>query len=159
MDDAESPNAADATRLVQPQLPSIKVEDLRSWSPSRYYYESAGARSTRMIIESSSYHTTPCNSPRPESFLNPHDGKPIDADYISQEISPEIVARSCGSCLTQSIQAGSRNQNRRVRVGETRPGSSQAAKELVRRNSPDETPEEKRHSSSHEMVVQAKISG
>jgi hypothetical protein len=159
MDKAESRNASDGTHLAPPQLPSIKVEDLRSWSPSRYSYESAGARSTRMIIESSSYQTTPCNSPPPESFQNPHDEQSIDADYISQKISQQRERRSCTNNRSQSIHVGSTNNNRRVQIGETRPCNLAATKELLRRNSLDERPGENNKALHHETAVPAKVSG
>jgi hypothetical protein len=157
MDKAESRNASDGTHLALP--PSIKVEDLRSWSPSRYSYESAGARSSRMIIESSSYQTTPCNSPRPESFQNSHDEQSIDADYVSQEISQQRETRSCTNNRSQSIHVGSTNNNRRVQARETRPCNLAATKELLRRNSLDERPGENHKALHHEMAVPAKVSG
>jgi hypothetical protein len=159
MDKAESRNASDATHVAPPQLPSIKVEDLRSWSPSRYSYESAGAKSTRMVIESSSYQTTPCNSPRPESFQNPHDEQSVDADYMSQEISQQRERRSCTNNRSQSIQVGSTSNNRRVQVRETRPCNLATTKELLRRKSLDERPGENRKALPHDTAVPEKASG
>ena len=64
MDRERVQNTLDDGHLCPPQQkPStlLRVEDLRSRPYPRY--ESAGARSTRMIINSASYETTPTDSP------------------------------------------------------------------------------------------------
>lgn len=65
MDEIGPKSTTDASHLIPPQLLSHRVEDIKFRSQPRY--ETAGGRASRMIIESSSYQTTPCSSP-PNEF-------------------------------------------------------------------------------------------
>ncbi|KFZ19417.1 hypothetical protein V501_00671 [Pseudogymnoascus sp. VKM F-4519 (FW-2642)] len=108
MDNESTPSALGTMHHGSPQLPlPLKVGDLRSWSPSQYSYQGDGARSSRIIIESSSYHTTPCGSPPKESPTTPCGSPPkesppnldvkriADEDYTPQEIFREREQRNC----------------------------------------------------------------
>lgn len=119
MDKESTPSALGAMHRTSPQLPlPLNVGDLRSWSPSQYSYESAGARSSRIIIDSSSYHTTPCGSPPQESPQNLNVKRIADADYMPQEISRQREQRNCA--ISDNRQANRRNNSRRNKVEEAR---------------------------------------
>lgn len=61
MDEKSSHSTTETSHLIPQQLLLHRVEDLKS--RPQPHYESAGARATRMVIELSSYRTTPCSSP------------------------------------------------------------------------------------------------
>jgi hypothetical protein len=154
--DKESPRSApDAMYLAPPQVPSLKVEDVRSWSPSHYSYQSAGARSTRMIIESSSYQTTPYGSPPKESLQSPNVERFGEAGCAPQEIARSSERRSYANSPSHSVQVD-RNSNCRDKVGETQPCDLAATKELLRGTALDERPAEKHNVSTHVKVVPKK---
>lgn len=119
MDNESIPSALGGMHRASPQLPlPLGAEDLRSWSPSRYSYESAGARSSRIIIESSSYHTTPCGSPPKESPQNLNVKRIDNADHMPQEISRQKERRNCA--ISDNPQANRRRNSRRDKVEEAR---------------------------------------
>jgi hypothetical protein len=68
MKEEPSCSTADASHLIPPQLLLHRIEDIKYRPPQQY--ESAGARASRMVIELSSYQTTPCSSP-PNEFCDP----------------------------------------------------------------------------------------
>jgi hypothetical protein len=68
MDEIVPKSKTDTSHLIPPQLLSHRVEDIKYRPQPRY--ETAGGRASRMIIESSSYQTTPCNSP-PNEIRDP----------------------------------------------------------------------------------------
>jgi hypothetical protein len=78
---APDPNSSDTTHLILPT--SVKIEDIKS--RPHPHYETAGARSTRMIIDSASYVTTPCDSP-------PNDLRYVFSDQDTHHKVPSVVA-------------------------------------------------------------------
>jgi hypothetical protein len=68
MDEISSKCKADKSYLIPSQLLLHRVEDIKCRPQPQY--ESAGGLASRMIIESSSYQTTPCSSP-PTKFRDP----------------------------------------------------------------------------------------
>jgi hypothetical protein len=133
MDNESTPSELGTMHRASPQLPlPLKVGDLRSWSPSQYSYQGDGARSSRIIIESSSYHTTPCGSPPKESPPNLDVKRIADEDYMPQEISREREQRNCA--ISDNRQTNRRINSRKNKVEEAR-SCDLTARELLNFNS------------------------
>jgi hypothetical protein len=94
-------NASDnLAQQLAPIATKIKAEDFKSWPYP--LYESAGTLGSRMIVEASSYQTTPRHSPPPAELSCPSNSvdtisryyiMPISADYdvTSHDVSHVIL--------------------------------------------------------------------
>jgi hypothetical protein len=102
--DADTHNHLGATQSLSAHLLNL---------PPPPRYETAGARSTRMIIDSASYSTTPCSSPPPEpshvfSANDTHRKVPdvaalTEAGHVlEQQMNPNELGRYITSCAVQA---------------------------------------------------------
>jgi hypothetical protein len=94
-----------AIHLAPPRGTSLNIEDLKPRPQPRY--ECAGARSTRMIIESSSYQTTPSNSGPQSPKLGPF----AIEDHILNDVSPKLEQLNCIDSPNHFIRAARKNHD------------------------------------------------
>lgn len=143
--DKGSPRNASDNPARQPQLrPTLKAEDFK---PRPYpLYESAGALASRMIIEASSYQTTPCHSPPPAELSYPPNSVgsevPFDADEILMDMSIPREQQNCISNHKHPAQVEQRNNKGIRKVKDLQPYDMSAAEKLAGKSDLVEEPSE-----------------
>jgi hypothetical protein len=110
----KSPNKPPRNLTYLELCPPFKVADFKfRLQPS---YESAGALSSRRIIETSSYQTTPCHSPPPDKLSCPTQSLGIEIPFVAGEIllglPKEKEQRNSANNSKHSAQAGHGYNNR-----------------------------------------------
>jgi hypothetical protein len=120
---ANPQNASDIAQPSPIHVPSSSKENgsLNSWlSPSQY--ETAGGQSTRMIIDSASYSTTPCDSP-------PNELRHVFSAGDSHRKEPDVTA------LTEAEHSLREKTQMRPIEGEGRGGRSNNYEQALALNS------------------------